>query len=59
MKKEDKTRNIVMLVNIQQVSKYIQNGVKPLDIYYTDRLVFAFDKDETSDLFERWKNYTL
>lgn len=48
--------NVVRIVNLKQISTYIKNGIKPIDIYCTDRLVFVFNKDETGELFERWKN---
>ena len=48
--------DIVRIVNLKQIGVYIQNGIKPIDIYFTDRLVFVFNKDETGELFERWKN---
>ena len=48
--------DVVRIVNLKQISVYIQNGVKPIDIYFTDKLVFVFNKNETGELFDRWKN---
>ena len=48
--------DIVRIVNLKQIGVYIKNDIKPIDIYFTDRLVFVFNKDETGELFERWKN---
>ena len=49
----------VKIVNIKQASMYIKNGLKPTDIYYTDKLVFVFNTDETKEVFEMWKNHSL
>lgn len=49
----------VKIVNIRQASMYIKNGLKPTDIYYTDKLVFVFNTDETKEVFEMWKNHSL
>ena len=51
--------DVVRVVNFKQACKYIQNGAKPVDIFYTDRLVFIFDKSATTDLFNRWRKYEL
>lgn len=53
---ENKT---VKVVNIKQASKYIENGAKPTNVYYTNRIVFEFDKKETEDLFNKWVKYEL
>ena len=47
------------IVNIRQASMYIKNGVKPVDVYYTDKLVFVFKKSDTEDVFKQWRNYAL
>lgn len=49
----------VKIVNLDQVSKYIQHDIKPVDIQYTNRLVFVFDKEQTKDVFKKWRNYEL
>lgn len=49
----------VNIVNLKQVSKYIENGVQPIRIRFTDRLVFVFDKKETVKLFDKWIKYLL
>lgn len=51
--------NVVKIVNLKQVGLYIKNGIKPIDIEYTDRLVFIFNKDETKEVFDKWCNYKL
>lgn len=52
-----KMGNTVKIVNLKQVSVYIQNGVKPIDVQYTNRLVFIFNKDDTTELFKQWVNH--
>lgn len=49
----------VKIVNINQASKYIQHGIKPIDIYYTNKLVFLFDKKQTQEVFNKWRKYQL
>lgn len=49
----------VKIVNIRQASLYIKNGVKPLTVEFTDRLVFIFNKKEATPLFDKWCNYEL
>lgn len=49
----------VNIVNLKQVSKYVENGVQPIRIRFTDRLVFVFDKKETSGLFDKWVKHLL
>lgn len=51
------TDNVVNIVNMKQASVYIKNGIKPTDIYYTDRLVFVFEKEKTESIFKRWINH--
>lgn len=52
-------REVVNIVNYRQASLYIKNGVKPIDLKYTDRLVFVFDKNETSKVYDLWCKYEL
>ena len=49
----------VNIVNIRQASLYIKHGLKPIDIFYTDKIVFVFYADETKELFELWKTHAL
>lgn len=51
---KDYGTEVVRLVNLKQVSMYIKNNIELLDIFYTDRLVFVFKKDDTTDIFKRW-----
>lgn len=50
---------VVNIVNFKQACKYIEHGVKPIDLYYTNRLVFVFDKKQTTELFNKWRKYEL
>lgn len=40
---------------------YIKHGARPLDIYVDQRenLVMLFDKDETQDLYDKYRKYEL
>lgn len=51
--------NIVKIINYKQASMYIKHGVKPIDLYYTDVLVFVFDRDETREVYDKWCKYEL
>lgn len=46
----------VKIVNYKQASYYIKEGVKPVDTYYTDKIVFVFNKKDTYSVWETWKN---
>lgn len=52
-------REVVKIVNLKQAGLYIKNGVKPIDVTYTDRLVFIFDKEEAMPLFQKWCDHEL
>lgn len=47
---------VVNIVNFKQVCKYIEHGVKPIDIYYTNRLVFVFDKNRQRNYLKSREN---
>ena len=47
------------IVNLKQVGLYIKNNLEPIDVYYTDRLVFVFDREEATEVFNKWKRYEL
>ena len=44
---------------MKQAKLYVQNGVKPIDVSWTDRLVFTFLKEDTQEVWEKWKQYSL
>lgn len=50
---------VVKIINAKQAGLYIKHGVQPLRMYYTDRLVFEFDKEETKELFALWCDHKL
>lgn len=52
--------NTVRILNPKQAGLYVKHGVKPIDLIYTDALVFIFEKNEvTSDLHRKWLNREL
>lgn len=52
--------NTVRILNPKQAGLYIKNGVKPIDIVYTDALVFIFERNEkTAELHRKWLNREL
>lgn len=53
-------KETVRILNPKQAGLYIKNGVKPLDLIYTDALVFIFEKnEETMKLHKKWLNREL
>ncbi|MBC5995483.1 hypothetical protein H8923_01805 [Romboutsia hominis] len=52
--------NTVRILNPKQAGLYIKHGVKPIDIIYTDALVFIFEKNKkTVELHRKWLNREL
>mgnify|MGYP006954109253 FL=1 len=49
-------RKIVKIINPVQAGFYYRNGLKPLDIIFTDRWVWIFDKEASNPLYTRWLN---
>lgn len=51
----------VKIMNRKQVTFYIKNGIKPVDIIvgYNDYLVYIFDKEQTKGVWEKWKRITI
>lgn len=52
-------KNIIKIVNYKQASMYIKYGIKPIDLYYTDTLVFIFNRNETKEVYDKWCKYEL
>lgn len=57
---------MVRIVNIQQASAYINNGVFPEDIIIDldentkqRRMVFLFDREGTREVYDKWCKYEL
>ena len=58
--------NIVRIVDPKQQKLYIKSGVYPIDMYVTkdlysdnDILVMLFSKEDTKELYIKWKNHEL
>lgn len=58
--------DVVRIVDPQQCKKYIKAGAYPVDMYvtkdlYSDNeiLVMLFNKEETRELYIKWKNHEL
>lgn len=49
----------IRICNLKQACMYIKNGVKPIDMDYTDRIVFVFNVAETKEVWEKWRRYEL
>lgn len=58
-------KEVVRIVNPKQYLLYIKNGIYPIDIYTTiddlDQaiLTMIFEKDDTAELYQKWRNYEL
>lgn len=46
--------NSIKIPNQLQVYKYLINKLKPIDVIYTDRLVFVFNRAESKPYFDKW-----
>lgn len=59
----------IKIINLMQAKRYIKNGVMPIRLEiskYTkptdeddDVLVFVFKKEDTTEVWEKWKNRSL
>lgn len=52
-------RNNAVISDKRLVVWFLKNGIKPKDIFIhdrTDAMMFAFDKDETKDLYAEYYN---
>lgn len=52
-------KEIVKILNPKQAGLYIKHGVRPIDLIYTDVLVFLFDKKDTEKLYQMWLKHEL
>lgn len=57
---------VVRIVNIKQQILYVKNQVYPIDMYTSvDEetnnivLVMIFSKDDTIEVYKKWRNYEL
>lgn len=48
--------NIIKIVNPTQACAYLKNGLKPLrlEVGYNNKIVFVYNKEDTTELFHRW-----
>lgn len=44
----------IKIPNPLQAFKYWINGVQPIDVIYTDRMVLVFNRRQTKDVFDKW-----
>lgn len=55
--------DMVILYNLEQIYKYIQNGVLPLlppkENKQTNHVGFTFSKKQTNKLYTKWLNHEL
>lgn len=58
-------KEVVRIVNPKQYLLYIKNGIYPIDVYTTIDdsnqaiLTMIFEKDDTAELYQKWRNYEL
>lgn len=53
-------RSVVRIIDRRQQMRYVEHGVYPKDIYVSgEDFVMCFDKDETAELFRRWRAHEL
>ncbi|MFI3325942.1 MAG: hypothetical protein R3Y35_07185 [Clostridia bacterium] len=50
--------NEIKLVNITQVKCYLCDGVEPkrMELGLGRKLIFIYDKEESQECFDKWKN---
>ena len=46
----------VRIINPVQAGFYMKCGLEPLEIYFTNKWVWRFDKDKSNPLYTRWLN---
>lgn len=44
----------IKIPNPLQAFKYWINGVHPIDVIYTDRMVLVFNRKQTKNVFDKW-----
>lgn len=50
----------VRIRNQFQAKAYLSDGVKPVDVYYDekiDKIIFVFKKEDTKEVWEKWKHF--
>lgn len=56
---EYKDEEIVRILNPLQAGLYIKHKIKPIDVIYTDCLVFIFERNKTKELYKLWMKRKL
>ena len=51
----------IKIINKWQVVFYLKKGVTPIrvELGYNDRLVFVYRKEDTKEVWQEWKCYTV
>jgi len=50
----------IKIVNPIQAGAYVEYGIKPIKIYFGyGKWVWEFNKEETHEVWEKWKNREL
>ena len=51
----------IKIINKWQVVFYLQRGVEPIRVQlgFNDRLVFVYRKEDTTEVWQEWKKYTI
>lgn len=62
MTKHNGINDLLKIVNIKQVAKYMINGAELVDVQVdvgTQQVIFYFTKEDTNELYTKWLNHTL
>lgn len=57
--KSMENKEVVKIVNMKQAGLYIKHGLTPLNIYYDNKLIMEFDKNESNPLYTLWLKHEL
>ena len=50
----------VRIVDRRQMFLYVKHGAYPKDVYVKgEDMIMVFDKEETKELYEKWRRYEL
>lgn len=52
---------VIRIKDRWQSFQYLKHGARPVDLYVdsNDDLIMIFRKDETKELYEKWRKYEL
>lgn len=53
---ENNINKKIKILNIEQAKYYINNDIKPLDIFIGKggKIVFEFNRNDTTEVFDKW-----